>query len=81
MPVIANYCKAEIRFICKTHSQKTCVYFETDEDIPSTACKYGLPDRSCKNKKARKQALMFYCRKNFVWLIGLLKRTTESLKG
>ena len=60
MTIIANYCKAEIRFICKTHNQPSCVYFKQDKSIPSLACKYGLSDRKCSNEKANRQAIKFY---------------------
>ena len=60
MPVIGNYCHAEVRFICETHNQPICIYFKQDKGIPSLACKYGLSDRKCKNEKANQQAIKFY---------------------
>ena len=63
MPIVANYCKAEIRFICSTHKQIECVYFEKEWrqafNSPTT-CFFGLPDRKCSNDKAIKQAIEFY---------------------
>jgi len=56
MAVIRNYCKPEIRFICNTHYQSNCIYFEPDNNIPSLTCKFGLPDRKCRNEKAIKQS-------------------------
>ena len=60
MPVKGNYCDAEVRFICKTHNQPICIYFKQDEDIPSLVCKYGLPDRKCRNENANQLSLNYY---------------------
>ena len=60
MPIIANYCKANIRFICTTHDQRICVYFNQDNNIPTSTCKFGMPDRKCRNDKAIRQGLEFY---------------------
>ena len=55
-----NYCKIEIRFVCNTHSQSNCNFFEKDISIPSLTCKFGLPDRKCRNDKANQKALMSF---------------------
>lgn len=53
-------CQLETRYICKNYSQISCPFFKSLEDMATTTCYYGLPDRICQNKEARKEALRIY---------------------
>jgi hypothetical protein len=62
--IIANYCKANVRFICSVYNQRSCVYFKPENNF--NYCKYGLPDRKCRNEKAIKQGLRFFTRNLYI---------------
>jgi hypothetical protein len=52
-----NNCKTHISFSCGEYTQPSCGYFQQAEDVPTTACKYGLFERPCRLVNANLESL------------------------
>lgn len=53
-------CQIEIRYICKKYAQMSCPFFKSLGGVTTTSCEYGMPDRKCRNREAKKEALINY---------------------